>query len=103
MSIKQIQNDYLNLNKPGSYTGISTFMKARNYKDKNKVKLALQQLEGYSLNKRVRNKFSRRRTRTFFPFYQIGLDLVTIGKLKSKKSPYTQILLCVSNFSRFAW
>ncbi len=67
------------------------------------MKEALQQIDAYTLNKRVRKQFVRRRTNVFFPYQQIGKDLLTIGRLKSKNSPYTQILLATDNFSRFTW
>jgi hypothetical protein len=89
MSIKQIQTDYLNLNMSGSYTGISSLMKAQHYKDKSKVKEAVQQIDAYTLNKRVRKQFLRRRTKVFFPYQQIGMYLLKIRRLKSKNSPYT--------------
>ena len=98
------QKLYVNRNVTGSFSGLPAFAKSRGYTNYNQIKEDLQALDSYTLFKRIRLKYPRRRVRVFFEHYQYGLDLMQIPKAMAKSnSNLNYIMICIDNFSRFLY
>ena len=97
-SIKRV---YSNKNLRGAFTGFPAFVKARKYKDFKKVKEALQELESYTLHKRVLKKIPRRVTRVFFANYQWSIDLMSTQNVAKYNRGINYVMVIICNFSKF--
>ena len=62
----------------------------------------LETQKSYTLHRRVRTKFRRRKVVTRRVCYQYQADLVDYSKLKRDNSGFTYVLTVIDCFSRFA-
>lgn len=92
-----IEADYLNPSKPGSFRGKYLFSKTR---DRKKVGQILQSLDAYTKHLPYRRKFPRSKTITSSPNVQHQVDLLDYQKLASYNDGYKYILVDVDVFSK---
>ena len=95
---KKVQRAYLNRHITGSFAGLPAFVKSRKYSNYKQIAKDLQELDAYTLHKRVLYKYPRRKVRVFWEHYQYGMDLMQISKEYS--TVYSFILIVIDNFSR---
>lgn len=93
MSADKIKQDYTNKKLTGSYSGLPAFVQARKYQNAKKVAKALEELRAYTLHKRIKKKFPRRKTRVFFQYYQFGADLMSVQNVKKYNKGIQYILV----------
>jgi hypothetical protein len=77
--MQRIKDLYLDSKTTGALSGIRTFVRAQQLKNVKSVKEALSSLENYSLLKRSRKRFVRRRVKINFVNYQQCVDLMDTG------------------------
>jgi len=100
----KIQKQYLNRNANGSFSGLPAFVKSRGYSKSEKLKNDLQALEAYSLFKRIKYRYPRRKYRVFWEHFQYGIDLMQItDSMAAANSNIRYILLCIDNYSRYLY
>ena len=96
---------YTDPKNPGSFSGLSGFLK-NNKKVKEKEALkTLRVEETYSLQTPVRKKFVRSKFLSTSIDETWQLDLFDVSSLKNKqfKQFYSYLLVCIDVFSKFAW
>ena len=97
---------YTDLKNPASFSSLMKLFRA--------VKRVIQQIKfkdvtewletqkSYTLHRRVRTKFRRRKVVTHRVCYEYQADLVDYSKLKRDNSGFTYVLTVIDRFSRFA-
>jgi hypothetical protein len=98
--MSQIQKKYNDPALPGSFSGISGYLKNQKYKNKEEVIAKLSQLKEYSLHKPASKKFPRRRVMVKMPNYQIVMDLIDLQKYARENDNYRYVLVLIDGFSR---
>jgi hypothetical protein len=100
----KILNDYTNPSLPGSFSGLSGFLKNNaKYRKNRSVKKVIRSLPAYTLHKSVRYKFPRSKTIVSGINDQWQVDLVDMSNLAGSNSNYKFILTCIDVFRKFAW
>jgi len=96
-----IKQQYFNPKLSGSFSGVSTFLKNRKFKDKRKVEEVLNTLREYVLHKPAPSKFKRRKV--FIPFidHQWAMDLIDMQKFKKQNKGYRYIVVIIDGFSKY--
>lgn len=98
---EKILKEYTNYSNPGSFSGITGFIK-NNKKLKNVKKVLLNE-EAYTLHRPIRKKFPRSKVVVGEIDEQWQVDLVDVKKLKYQNSHNQYILTCIDVLSKYAW
>jgi len=93
---------YVNPKLPGSFTGISGFVKNQNVNKVGSVK-DLQKLEAYSLHKPIVNKFKRQRVLVDSIDEQFVADLKVLTNWSRQNKGYKYLLVCINAFSKYMY
>ena len=102
--INKIIEKYTNPSLPGSFSGLSGFLKNnREFKNNQLVKKAIRSLPAYTLHKPIRHRFPRRKTIVEGIDDQWQVDLVDLTKESGSNFNYKYILTCIDVFSKYAW
>jgi len=96
----KIRSNYLNKYVAGSFTGFPNFFRNQKFKNKKQVKKALSSVEAYTLFRPALKKYPRRPVKVFFPYQQIGLDIMYMPK---RDQGVKYILIATDCFSRYLW
>ena len=98
----KIYEKYTNPSIPGSFSGITGFLKNNKF-NSNLSKKVISSLPTYSLHKPIKFHFERNKTLVNGIDNQWQADLVDLSKLSGSNSKYKYILTCIDVFSKFAW
>ena len=93
---------YRDLSNPGSFSGLSGFIKNNKYTP-SKVKKALNSLPEYTLHAPIKYKFPRSKTLVSGIDKEWQVDLVDVNNISKANSNYKYILTCIDVFSKHAW
>jgi len=104
MSTENIIEKYTDISAPGSFSGLSGFLKNnKSLKNNRNVRKALKSLPAYTLHKQHNSKFERSKTLVYHIDFQWQVDLVDVSNLAGSNSNYKFILTCIDVFSKYAW
>jgi hypothetical protein len=99
------EEKYFNPKIPGSFSGLYSFYKNSNFKNKykKKIKNILLQNDTYTLHKPVKKKFKRNKVIVtgIDDIWQI--DLVDVAKIAKDNDNFKFLLVCIDSFSKYAW
>lgn len=98
---EKLKRSYTNLNFRGSFTGYPSFKRAKKEYSATQIKSALEDLESYTLFKRVAKNYPHRITPVFWKNYQFGADLMSVQNLSKENKGISFILIFIDNFSRY--
>lgn len=102
--MSNILNDYLNPKLPGSFSGVSGFLKNNpNYKNNKRVRKTLKTIPSNTLHKQIKYKFDRSKTIVSGIDDQWQIDLIDLTNLSGSNSNYKFIFTCIDVFSKKAW
>jgi len=102
--MSRVRQNYLNQTFPGSYSGLSGFLKSRkNWKDKHEVDKELRKIRGYALHEPVKYKFPKRKIVVHFPSEMWATDLKSIQGISKENNGYNYLLVIVDAFSKRAY
>lgn len=99
----KILDTYTNPAQPGSFLGLTGFLKNNKGLKKAEVKKQLLGQETYTLHTPLRKKFPRTQWLTSGIDHIWQIDLVDLKKFKYENSHYEYILTCIDIFSKKAW
>ena len=94
---------YTNPAEPASFSGLQTFKANHPGFKLSKLKHELGNNEVYSLHRRVKKKFPRRKTEVAGIGDQWQIDLIDISNIKVQNKYFTFLLTCIDVFSKYAW
>ena len=101
--MSQIEKLYTNPSNPGSFSGISGFLRAnKNVKKKDLINY-LKSSEAYTLHKPKRKNFVRKKVIVPSINHTFQIDLVDVSKIKDENDGHTFLLTCIDCFSKKAW
>jgi hypothetical protein len=104
MDERKILNYYTNPKLPGSFSGVSGFIKNNPLLKYNRnVKKTLYSIPEYTLHKPIRYTFQRNKTLVPGPNHQWQIDLVDMNKFAGSNSNYKYIFTCIDVFDKYAW
>ena len=100
----EIIKKYTNPGLPGSFSGLSGFIKNnKEYKNSRVVKKVIRSLPSYTLHKPIQYKFERTKTHVKGIDDQWQVDLVDMSNISGSNSNHKFILTCIDVFSKYAW
>ena len=102
MELNKILKDYTDPSVPGSFSGLSGFLKNTNYK-KEEASEILGGEEVYSLHHPQKHKFPRKKVIANGIDDCWQADLVDVSKLMYQNSHFKYILTVIDVFSKYAW
>ncbi len=102
---EKIIKNYTDINNPGSFTSVNTFVKNNPKYSLKETSEALSEVPSYTLHKDILKKFKRRKTIVTRANHTWQIDLADVSNLKNKKYSqfYNFIFIAVDSFSRFAY
>ena len=104
MNNNKIIETYTNPVLPGSFSGLSGFIKNnKQYRNSRVVKKTIQSLPAYTLHKPIKYNFPRTKTLVQGIDDEWQVDLVDVSNISGSNSKYKFILTCIDVFSKFAW
>lgn len=100
---KQILNKYTDIKNPGSFSGLSGFIKNNKKLKVKNIKNSLLTSPTYTLHTPAKHKFPRTKwiAGGIDDIWQV--DLIDLRKIKYQNSHYEYILTCIDVFSKKAW
>jgi len=103
--MSEILKAYTDPANPGSFSGLTGFVKNNKQFKIKDVREALKSESAYTLHNNVKRKFPRAKFIAGFIDEIWQLDLVDVSNLKNKKLNqwYTFLLVCICVFSKYAW
>ena len=101
-TMNKIFKTYTNSSQPGSFSGLSGFIKNTNF-NKNESQKILSSHETYTLHHPKRKNFPRNRITVSGIDITWHADLVDVRKIKYENRQYGYILTCIDVFSKYAW
>jgi len=101
--MNKIKKLYTDPSRPGSFSGLSGFLRANKNLKKNDVKIFLDSNEAYSLHKPKRKKFIRKKIIVPGIDHLWQIDLLDVSKIKDENDNYRYFLTVIDCFSKFAW
>ena len=103
MNDNKIIEKYNNPSLPGSFSGLSGFLKINKELQKSTVKRVISSLPAYTLHKPIRYTFSRTKTSVDGIDDQWQVDLVDVSNIAGSNYNHKYILTCIDVFSKYAW
>ena len=105
MKSQNIIDSYTNIKNPGSFSGLSGFLKNNKKIKKSDALSALNKLETFTLHNPVRKKIKWSKHISGGIDHIWHLDLADVRNLRNKslKQYYSYLLVCVDVLSKFAW
>ena len=100
--MEKVVEAYTDPEQPGSFSGISGFLKNNKKLKKDQVKKKLLAEEAYTLHTPIRKKFPRTQWLSGGIDHIWQVDLVDLKKFKYVNSHYEYILTCIDIFSKKA-
>ena len=101
--MNKIKKLYTDPSRPGSFSGLSGFLRANKNLKKDDVKLFLNSNDVYSLHKPKRKNFNRKKIIVPGIDYLWQIDLLDVSKIKDENDNYRYFLTVIDCFSKFAW
>jgi len=104
-STENILKLYTSVNQPGSFSGLSSFIRNNKGFTSREVQNELSKLPAYSLHKAVKRKFLRQKTYVDGIDNTWQIDLVDVSNLKNKKFSqfYNYLFVAIDVFSRYGF
>ena len=100
----KIIDTYTNPLLPGSFSGLSGFIKNnKQYRNSRFAKSTLQSIPAYTLHKSIKYSFKRTKTLVQGIDDEWQVDLVDVSNISGSNSKFKFILTCIDVFSKFAW
>ena len=104
MDSNKIYKKYTNPSNPGSFSGISGFLKNnKEFKYSRVAKRVIKSLPTYTLHKPIRYKFQRKKTQVNGIDDQWQIDLVDVSNISGSNSMLKYLLVCIDVLSKYAW
>ena len=97
-----ISEDYLDVQKPGSYTGLYQFYKSNNH-DFKEVESALSKLPSYTLHKKVKKTKKNLKTVVKGIDHIWQADLIDVSNIANENKDIKFLLTCIDVFSKYGW
>ena len=101
--MNKVFEKYTNIVLPGSFSGLSGYVRNNSKINKDKTLNELCKYETFSLHRSVRHNFSRNKVITPGIDHTWQADLVDVHQIKYQNSHYNYILTCIDTFSKYAW
>jgi transposase InsO family protein len=101
--MEEINKLYTNPALPGSFSGMSGFIKANKNLNKSDVISYLKENEAYTLHKPKRKNFNRKRVIIPRIDHTWQLDLMDVQKISDENDMYRYLLAAIDCFSKKAW
>jgi hypothetical protein len=101
--MNKIVKKYTDPSNPGSFQGISGFVKNNRDVKKSEATKSLNKLEATTLHKPIKSKFNRIKTLVGKIDQQWQVDLVDMTNLAGSNSNHKYILTVIDVFSKYAW
>jgi hypothetical protein len=100
---KTIEQLYTRPSNPGSFSGISGFLKSnKNIKKKDFLNY-LKNTEAYTLHKPKTKKFGRKRVIVPSIDHTWQIDLLDVSKIRDENEGFNYLFVCIDCFSKKAW
>jgi hypothetical protein len=101
--MEKIRKLYTNPSKPGSFSGLSGFLKANKTLKKNDVIKFLNSNDSYTLHRPKRKKFVRKKIVVPGIDHLWQIDLIDVSKIKDENENNKFLLTVIDCFSKYAW
>ena len=101
----KINKLYITISQPGSFSGLTSFLRNNSALTENEAKKELIKLPAYSLHKSVIRNFKRQKTIVYGIDNTWQIDLVDVSNLKNKKLSqfYNYLFVAIDVFSRYGF
>ena len=103
MNYNKIIQKYTNPALPGSFSGLSGFLKNNEFPNPTGVKRVISSLPSYTLHKPIKYTFTRTKTSVEGIDDQWQVDLVDVSNIAGSNYKHNFILTCIDVFSKHAW
>ena len=104
MNENKIIQKYTNPALPGSFSGLSGFLKNnKEFKNSKSVKQVIRSLPAYTLHKPIKYTFTRTKTLVDGIDDEWQVDLVDVSNIAGSNYNHRYILTCIDVFSKYAW